>query len=108
MAPLETVVPTDLSADTIEDADLQNDDKKPDPDPKSSGYLSNPSELGEIRDMLRFIVDNMKEKANEADVEDEWKALAMVLDRIFFWITSITALILIPAFLLKRTPSHQF
>ena len=59
------------------------------------------NELAEIRDLLRHIVDVMKDRDSEACVADEWKALAMVLDRIFFWLTLFTSVIMIPTFLLR-------
>ena len=64
-----------------------------------------PSELEHIRRLLTYIVDSLKEKEKDKETEDEWRALAMVLDRIFFWITTIMAFVMIPTFLLRRSPS---
>ena len=62
------------------------------------------AELIEIRDMMRLMVSQMKEKARDSHIEDEWKALAMVLDRIFFWMTAVTTVVMVPTFLLQPVP----
>ncbi len=51
------------------------------------------------------MVDSMKHKTLNASIEAEWKALAMVLDRIFFWLTTITSIIMIPIFLVQTDPT---
>lgn len=60
------------------------------------------SELQQILDNLRFFVDRVKSNDKDDKVGDEWKALAMLLDRTFFWLTTFLAVILIPTFLLQK------
>ena len=72
--------------------------------PNSEAEVTSPSELAQIRTLIEFIVDRMKSNEAVKCIEDEWKALALVLDRIFFWVTAITAVIMIPTFLTGRSP----
>ena len=72
---------------------------------KEKMKVGDKSDLAEIRDLLGNIVDNMKEKEKSASIEDEWKALALILDRIFFWITFIAAIVMIPTFLARTDTS---
>ena len=67
--------------------------------------LAESSELAEIRELLKHIVDNMKGKGKSWSVGEEWKGLAMVLDRLFLWLITITATIMIPIFLVQRDKS---
>ena len=66
-----------------------------------------PTDLLQIKQLLKHIVDSMKDKARSGHIADEWKALAMILDRIFFWMTTITSIIMIPTFLLQTDPSEH-
>ena len=63
-------------------------------------------DLAQIRSMLAYLTDSIKEKEKDRMIEDEWKALSLVLDRIFFWITFITALVMIPTFLIQDQQSE--
>ena len=67
---------------------------------------SSTDDIGHIRHLLSFLVDKVKDKDKDGLIEAEWKALAMVLDRIFFWMTTITAVVMIPTFLVQ--PPQEF
>lgn len=62
-------------------------------------------DIAKIKALLQHIVDDMKAKEKEQAVAEEWRALAVVLDRLFFSIIAILAVIMIPAFLLQTNAS---
>ena len=60
----------------LEDAEMESGEKK----------TAWQSADGEITAHLRYITGRMKVKDQEVELEDEWKALARVIDRMFFYI----------------------
>ncbi|XP_006897043.1 PREDICTED: neuronal acetylcholine receptor subunit alpha-6 isoform X2 [Elephantulus edwardii] len=49
----------------------------------------NPEHSPEVEDVInsvQFIADNMKNQNETKEVEDDWKYVAMVVDRVFLWI----------------------
>lgn len=64
------------------------------------------SELADIKQLLAYLTDHLKDQEKNGKVEDEWKAVAMVLDRLFFWITLVMSIILVPLFLVQNDPDH--
>ena len=42
--------------------------------------------LKEITDEVKVITKHIKDQKKETDIQGEWKALARVFDRCFFWI----------------------
>lgn len=65
-----------------------------------------PSDLAQILNHLEFLVNYIKQKKIEAGIGFEWKAMSLVIDRMFFWITFIIALVIIPVFLAQRDTTH--
>lgn len=45
--------------------------------------------LKEITEEVKIITKHIQEQKKEADVQGEWKAVARVIDRCFFWICLI-------------------
>ena len=96
---LSQVAPTEQQEEEAITVTSDVDEVKKDPDEAN--------ELDQIRRLLAYIVDDMRGKEKEAKVQDEWKALATVLDRTFFWLTLITALIILPIFLTSTDSSVE-
>ena len=58
-------------------------------------------DLPEIKNLLKFARCQIEEKHTESEIEDEWKSLAKVIDRIFFWLC-LVSVILAVAVLFRR------
>uniref|UniRef100_A0A8C4THA5 Cholinergic receptor nicotinic alpha 3 subunit n=1 Tax=Erpetoichthys calabaricus TaxID=27687 RepID=A0A8C4THA5_ERPCA len=43
-------------------------------------------EVGEAIDSVRYIAENMKLRNEAKEIQDDWKYVAMVIDRIFLWV----------------------
>ncbi|XP_077007952.1 neuronal acetylcholine receptor subunit alpha-6 isoform X2 [Tamandua tetradactyla] len=48
--------------------------------------LENSPEVEDVINSVQFIADNMKNQNETKEVEDDWKYVAMVVDRVFLWI----------------------
>ncbi|KAM5264765.1 neuronal acetylcholine receptor subunit alpha-6 [Ctenodactylus gundi] len=56
------------------------------PSPWAMGNAAHSSEVDEVIDSIHFIAENMKSHNETKKVEDDWKYVAMVVDRIFLWV----------------------
>ena len=63
------------------------------------------SSMDEILKYLKFMVAKSDAEDAETDVVDEWKQVALVVDRLFFWLfllltifSTIILLVIVPAF----------
>ena len=55
---------------------------------------------------LSFIASRMKKQGRDEEIIEQWRALAKLLDRIFFWIAVIFILIMLICFLTANDPSY--
>ena len=62
---------------------------------------------------LKEIVEHMRKTSRRVDkrerdelIMDEWKAIANVLDRTFFWFAFIIVTITVPLFMLRQDKAH--
>uniref|UniRef100_A0A8C4VMC8 Cholinergic receptor nicotinic alpha 6 subunit n=1 Tax=Gopherus evgoodei TaxID=1825980 RepID=A0A8C4VMC8_9SAUR len=44
------------------------------------------AEVGEVISNVQFIAENMRSQNETKEVEDDWKYVAMVIDRVFLWV----------------------
>ena len=64
-------------------------------------------EMAQILDHLKVMVNYLKQQEKDNGVAEEWKAIAIVIDRLFFWVTLIMSIILLPLFLGRSDPHHE-
>ena len=64
-------------------------------------------DLKQILDQLKYLVDYVKSQEDDSSIQDEWKSMALVLDRLFFWITAIVSVILLIVFLVRRDAHYN-
>lgn len=43
-------------------------------------------EVKDVINNVQFIAENMKSQNETKEVEDDWKYVAMVIDRVFLWV----------------------
>ncbi|XP_006859979.1 PREDICTED: neuronal acetylcholine receptor subunit alpha-6 isoform X2 [Chrysochloris asiatica] len=48
--------------------------------------LEHPPEVDDVINSVQFIAENMKNQNETKEVEDDWKYVAMVVDRVFLWV----------------------
>lgn len=82
-------------------------EKKPD-----NGLLKSKSKTMDesLEEILAYIAEIKKESAEkkmEGDILNEWKCVAMILDRLMFWIGFVITVIAVPAMLLIRDTDHD-
>jgi hypothetical protein len=63
-------------------------------------------DLSGIYDNLAYITDKMKEKEEEDIVMAEWRAVAKILDRMLFWVSSIVILLIFIALVTSQDKTH--
>lgn len=61
--------------------------------PKSGYNLKADSELKVIQNQLLIITDTLQEQKADGNVADEWKLLAKIVDRTFFWVALIVVVV---------------
>ena len=71
-----------------------------------TGSLQKDEYLRQILFYIREVVEKMQVKERDGAIMEEWKCLAIVLDRTFFWIAFITTIIIIPSLLCKVDDEH--
>lgn len=49
----------------------------------------------------------MKEDSRDATIKEEWKGIAIVLDRFLFWISFIFIVVLVISIFSQQDPEHQ-
>ncbi|XP_069482520.1 neuronal acetylcholine receptor subunit alpha-6 isoform X2 [Ambystoma mexicanum] len=70
----------------------QSNSKRTRPSPPTCNALSRSAmaeqspEFNEVIDSVRYIAENMKVQNETKEVEDDWKYVAMVIDRVFLWV----------------------
>ena len=87
-------MPTDLPITTIPPRDKEEREV-----PLVS---AEPTDIKKILNHLHYMVDDMKSKEKNMAVDNEWKALAQVIDRLFFFITLIAVVVILPLFLAMK------
>ena len=70
--------------------------------PKKPNAGGEPSENKKILNHLDYFAEYLKGQEKDGAIETEWKAVALVIDRLFFWMTLIVALIIVPTCLSLR------
>ena len=65
------------------------------------------SDLREIRRALRVLLNRLTEKDATNKIAREWRVVALVLDRIFFWSYFIVIIVMGLALLLPKEPSQS-
>ncbi|KAK1341896.1 hypothetical protein QTO34_016647 [Cnephaeus nilssonii] len=51
-----------------------------------TGDVEHSPEVEDVINSVQFIAENMKNQNETKEVEDDWKYVAMVVDRVFLWI----------------------
>ena len=72
-------------------------------------FTTNPGKEDYLRQILSYIkemVEKVQVKERDGAIMEEWKCLAIVLDRTFFWIAFVTTMIIIPTLLFKVDDKH--
>ena len=64
--------------------------------------------LNEIASHLRTIIKKIEVKEKEESITEEWKILAQILDRLFFWITLTAFIVATIALILHGYAHHIF
>ena len=73
------------------------------PKPKESTKADSNSEMASIAKDLRFLCQQLEEKAADGAIADEWRSIARVLDRLLFYIFSFIAFVGIAALLIEAS-----
>ncbi|KAF4522314.1 hypothetical protein B566_EDAN011315 [Ephemera danica] len=60
---------------------------------RSAHHWHNCPELHKAIDGVRFIADHTKREEDSTRVKEDWKYVAMVLDRLFLWIFTLAVLV---------------
>ena len=63
-------------------------------------------DLAGISDNLAYITDKMKEKEEEDIIMAEWKAVAKILDRFLFWISSFVIIFIFVLLITSQDTDH--
>ena len=63
-------------------------------------------DLRGIANDLSFIASRMKKQGKDEEIIKQWRALAKLLDRIFFWIAVIYMLIMLIIFISNQDPNY--
>jgi hypothetical protein len=59
-----------------------------------------------IADDLSFIAQRMKKQDRDEDIIEQWRTLARMLDRIFFWISVVYIVIILLVCLARQDPDY--
>ena len=62
--------------------------------------------VAEIVQHLRMSSARVERKERSGMILDEWKAIAIVLDRVFFWLAMGAVAAIVPLFMLRQDSSH--
>lgn len=86
----ESLTSTKINAELVNQSQKEPEMKRND----AIKPISNP-ELKAILDRLIMISELMKSQKSDEAVMDEWKLLAKIVDRVFFWISLIVLIVII-------------
>ncbi len=64
------------------------------------------AELRSIMENLEYLTDKVRKQEAEEKVIDEWRALAMIFDRLMFWASLLVLVVTLTALLYRQDVEH--
>ena len=63
-------------------------------------------DLQKLSNDLSYIANKTRKQDRDNEILDEWRALARILDRFLFWVSSVLVLIILLYFLVRKDPEY--